>query len=158
MKNKVVQLDIGKILEVMPHRQPFLLIDRILELHTKDGSNRTGQRVKAIKNVTYNEPFFSGHFPHKPIMPGVLILESMAQAAAFACWREDDPKMHVAIARLGEARFRRPVVPGDTLTIEAEVVRDKKTMYLFEAKCSVGDELVTEVEILAHVIPRDGVE
>ena len=157
MKSNKSEIGINKILEVLPHRQPFLLIDRVLEHKVNESGPRTGQSVKVIKNVTYNEPFFSGHFPHNPVMPGVLILESMAQAAAFSCWRESDPLMNVAIARLSEARFRRPVVPGDQLLIEAEVVKDKKTMFLFKAKCSVDGELVTEVEMLAHVIPRDEV-
>ena len=156
MRNKSQEIDINLIMKVLPHRQPFLLIDRVLEHHVNKSGPRTGQKVKVIKNVTYNEPFFQGHFPHNPIMPGVLILESMAQAAAFACWRPTDPLMNVAIGRLSEARFRRPVVPGDTLLIEAEVTKDKKTMFLFDVKCSVDGELVTKVEILAHVIPREG--
>ena len=141
-------------MEVLPHRQPFLLIDRVLEFFPTESGSRAGQKVKVLKNVTFNEPFFNGHFPHDPIMPGVLILESMAQAAAFACWRESDPEMNVAIARLSEARFRRPVIPGDALIIEAEVIKDKKTMYVFDAKATVDGELVTQVEILAHVVPR----
>ena len=154
MKNKSDQLDINTILKVLPHRQPFLLIDRVLEYYANESGPRTGQKVKVIKNVTYNEPFFNGHFPHHPIMPGVLILEAMAQAAAFSVWREGDPEMNVAIARLSEARFHRPVIPGDTLLIEAEVIKDKGTMLLFKAKCSVEGEHVTEVEILAHVAPK----
>ena len=153
MENKKNEIGIDRILKVLPHRYPFLLIDRVLDYQPNESGHRTGQKVVALKNVTMNEPFFTGHFPHKPIMPGVLILEAMAQAGAMACYRESDPNMDVAIGRLSETRFRRPVVPGDQLIIEAEVIKDRGTMLLIGAKATVDGEAVTEVEILAHVIP-----
>ncbi len=151
-----MQMNIDAILKVLPHRYPFVLVDRVLHYEQVAGPSRVGQKVKAIKNVTFNEAYFSGHFPHKPIMPGVLILESLAQAGAMACHRPEDPAMDVAIGRLGESRFRRPVVPGDTLTLEAEVVKDRGQMVVIMTKAHVDGEPVTEVEILAHVSPIKG--
>lgn len=147
-------LYIEDILAVLPHRYPFVLIDRVLSRSGLDSSSRLGQKVVALKNITYNEPYFTGHFPHKPVMPGVLILEAMAQAGAMACHRADDPDMDVAIGRIGEARIRRPVVPGDQLIIEAEVKKDRGEMVVISAKASVDQDLVTEVEILAYITKR----
>lgn len=148
---KTNPLFIEDILSVLPHRQPFVLIDRVLDFQAVPGASRAGQTVKAIKNVSYNEPFFAGHFPHRPVMPGVLILESMAQAAAMACHKPTESKKDVAIGRLSEARFRRPVVPGDVLTLNAEVIKDRGSMIVIKVTATVGDEPVTEVEILASV-------
>jgi len=144
-------LSIQKILDILPHRQPFLLIDRVLEHDSFGPGSRQGRKVKVLKNVTYNEPFFAGHFPHRAVMPGVLILEAMAQAVAIACYREEDPKMDVAIGRLSETRFRRPVVPGDQLILTGEVLKDRGQMLVLKVQAHVDDELVTEVEILASV-------
>lgn len=149
-KNKIVY-DIEKILKILPHRQPFVLIDRIIELVDGAGPGRVGRKVRAIKNVTYNEPFFAGHFPHRAIMPGVLIIEAMAQAAAVACWAENSPEVDVVIGRLSEARFRRPVVPGDQLHISGEVVKDRGQMITVWLESFVDDEPVTEFEILASI-------
>lgn len=146
-------LNIEEILAILPHRQPFVLIDRVLELVDSENGSRVGRKVKALKNVSYNETFFAGHFPHRPVMPGVLILESMAQAAAIACWRESDPKMDVAIGRVSEFRIRRPVVPGDQLVIHGEVIKDRGQMIVVNLKSFVEDELVTEFELLASVTP-----
>ncbi len=153
-KNKVY--DIEQILKILPHRQPFVLIDRVLEHVKGDGPGRAGNKVKAIKNVTYNEPFFAGHFPHKPVMPGVLIVEAMAQAAAIACWEEnsDTSNMDVAIGRIGEVRIRKPVVPGDQLVLTGEVVKDRGQMILAKVQALVDSELVTECEILAVISAR----
>lgn len=150
-KNKTFNIE--QILNILPHRHPFVLIDRVLELVDPGGPTRVGRKVKALKNVTYNEPFFPGHFPHRPVMPGVLILESMAQAGAIACWRESDPQMDVAIGRIGEVRIRRPVVPGDQLIIHGEVIKDRGQMIVLALQSFVDDELVAEVEILASVTP-----
>lgn len=152
-----IALDIQGILRVLPHRHPFVLVDRVLEYVESDTSNRVGQRVKAIKNVTYNEPFFPGHFPDRPLMPGVLIIEALAQAGALACHRPNDPPMAVAIGRLSESKIRRPVIPGDTLILTAEVLKDRGSMVVIQSRAHVGTELVTEVEILAHVTPKAGV-
>jgi 3-hydroxyacyl-[acyl-carrier-protein] dehydratase len=152
-------LYIEDILKILPHRYPFVLIDRVTEYHETLGPSRVGQRVKAIKNVSFNEAFFTGHFPHRPVMPGVLILESLAQAGAVACHRPRESARDVAIGRLSDAKFRRPVVPGDVLQITAEVTRDRGQMIVVEARAEVDGQLVTEVEILAHVtqIFKDGV-
>lgn len=152
-----VALDIQDILRILPHRHPFVLVDRVLEYVESDSKSRVGQRVKAIKNVTYNEPFFPGHFPDRPLMPGVLILEAMAQAGALACHKPNDPPMGVVIGRLSESKIRRPVTPGDTLTITADVTKDRGSMIVILSKAYVGTELVTEVEILAHVTGKAGV-
>lgn len=150
-KKEPIAIDILGILKVLPHRHPFVLLDRVDEYIEVEGDNRVGQRVSAIKNVTYNEPFFPGHFPDRPMMPGVLIIEAMAQAAAMACHRPSDPKMNVAIGRLSESKIRRPVLPGDTLRFEAEVVKDRGKMVVIQVKASVDGKAVTDVEILAHV-------
>jgi len=148
-----VSLNIEQILEILPHRYPFVLVDRVLEMTPPRDGDRTGRKVKAIKNVTFNEAYFVGHFPHRPVMPGVMILEAMAQAGALASWRPGDSQMDVAIGRIGELRIRRPVVPGDQLTLYGEVVKDRGQMLLLKLKACVGDELVTETEILASVSP-----
>jgi beta-hydroxyacyl-ACP dehydratase FabZ len=145
---------IEDILNLVPHRYPFVLIDRILECSELVDGSRVGRKVKALKNVTMNEAHFAGHFPGRPVMPGVLIIESMAQAGMIACWRPSDPKMDVAIARVGEFRIHRPVVPGDQLIIYGEVIKDRGQMILLKLKSFVDDELVTEFEILASVTPK----
>lgn len=150
MKNKSV-LDIHEIMNILPHRQPFLLIDRVLEIHDPGSANRIGRKVKVLKNVSFNEPHFAGHFPHRAVMPGVLIVESMAQAAGIACYRPGDPKADVAIGRVSEFRIRRPVVPGDQLIIHGEVIKDRGQMIVIALKAFVDDELVTELELLAYV-------
>lgn len=118
----------------------------------RDGT-RAGRMVKARKCVSFNEAYFSGHFPHRPVMPGVLIVESLAQAGAIACYRPNDPPMDVAIGRISETRIRRPVTPGDVLEISAEVTKDRGGMVVIEAKAHVDGELITEVEILAMMSP-----
>jgi len=143
---------IEDILKVMPHRQPFLLVDRVIEEYDPGHKNKVGRKIVAIKNVTYNEPFFAGHFPHRPIMPGVLILEAMAQAAGLACVRPGDPKMDVVVARFSEVRFHRPVVPGDQLVMESEVLKDRGSFFANRCRATVDGELVTEFEVLASVI------
>lgn len=147
--------DIDRILQILPHRQPFVLVDRVLELiEPSDASgSRVGRKVKVLKNVSYNEPYFAGHFPHRAVMPGVLIIETMAQAAAIACWREFDPKMDVAIARISEVRIHRPVIPGDQLIIHAEVIKDRGQIIAVDIKAFVENELVTATELLASVTP-----
>ncbi|MGE0526446.1 MAG: 3-hydroxyacyl-ACP dehydratase FabZ [Bdellovibrionales bacterium] len=140
------------ILEVLPHRFPFLLVDKVIskEEVTEAGS-RAGQRITAVKNVTANEPFFPGHFPEMPIMPGVLQLEAMAQAACLAYWRRGDPPMDFFIAAAKEARFRRPVVPGDTLLLFAEILKDRGSMIVVKTEAKVDGQVVSEAEILAKV-------
>jgi beta-hydroxyacyl-ACP dehydratase FabZ len=141
-------LDIQAIEEILPHRYPFLLIDRILELED--------MRVVALKNVTMNEPFFQGHFPGFPVMPGVLIVESMAQAAAVLVLNrvEDRKNKIVFFAAINEAKFRRPVVPGDQLRIEVTFLKLKPAVAKVQGKAMVDGQIVAEAEIIATLSDR----
>jgi 3-hydroxyacyl-[acyl-carrier-protein] dehydratase len=141
-----------EILEILPHRFPFLLVDKVVswEKGPKE-DNRGGQKIVAIKNVTFNEPFFPGHFPGLPIMPGVLQLEALAQAACLAYYRRGDPPMDFFIAACNEAKFRRPVVPGDRLELHAEILRDRGSMLVIKCEGKVDGQTVVESEILAKV-------
>lgn len=138
-------LDVEEIKEYLPQRYPFLLVDRVIEMDL-------GKSIVAIKNVTINEPFFQGHFPGKPIMPGVLIIEALAQAAGVLGFKsqEKKPKDGYLYYFVGcdDVRLRRPVVPGDQLTLQAEIVAVKRGLYKFAARASVGDELVGTMTIL----------
>jgi 3-hydroxyacyl-[acyl-carrier-protein] dehydratase len=138
-------MNIHQILEKLPHRYPILLVDRVLEL-------QAGDHVKALKNVTINEPFFTGHFPHRPVMPGVLMLEALAQAAALLAFETmgvtpDDQSVYYFVGIDG-ARFKRPVEPGDQLILEVKLVRSKAGIFKFAAKASVQDELAVEAELM----------
>lgn len=138
-------MDIHQILKLLPHRYPFLLVDRVLELDK-------GKSIVALKNVTMNEPFFNGHFPHRPIMPGVLMLEALAQAAALLSFHTidvvPDEKTIFYFAGIDGARFKRPVEPGDALTLMVELDRMKAGIFKFKAKAMVGDELAVEAELM----------
>ena len=138
-------MDIHQILKQLPHRYPILLVDRVLSL-TK------GERIVAIKNVSINEPFFTGHFPHRPVMPGVLILEAMAQAAALLSFATEgvtpDDKTVYYFAGIDGARFKRPVEPGDQLTMEVSLERSKASIYKFKGVTRVGDEVACEAELM----------
>lgn len=138
-------LDINEIKEYLPQRYPFLLVDRVVELDL-------GKSIVAYKNVTVNEPFFQGHFPDKPIMPGVLIIEALAQAAGVLGFKsqEKKPKDGYLYYFVGadEVRLRRPVVPGDQLRLEVNIITNRRGLYKFYAKASVGDELVGTMTIL----------
>lgn len=143
------------ILKILPHRFPFLLVDKVVaKKENKAGENRAGQTCTAIKNVTFNEPFFPGHFPEMPIMPGVLQVEAMAQAACLAYARVGDPKMDFFIGSIHDAKFRKPVVPGDTLVMSAEIVKDRGHMIVIKIRTEVDGQLVAESELLAKVTPR----
>jgi 3-hydroxyacyl-[acyl-carrier-protein] dehydratase len=143
---------IKEVMAFMPHRYPFLFIDRILEVHEgPKPPSRQGRKAVAIKNVTINEQFFSGHFPDRPVMPGVLLIEAMAQAGCVAFHRDSDPDIDVAIASIRDARIRRPVVPGDTLRLTAEIVKDRGQMIVIQCKAHVDGQLVAEAEILAAI-------
>jgi beta-hydroxyacyl-ACP dehydratase FabZ len=146
--------DIRKIMSLMPHRYPFVLIDRVVEMTDPGGTDRVGMKAVGIKNVTFNEPYFPGHFPDMPIMPGVMQLEAMAQLAALSYVRENDPARDFLIASITDARFRRPVVPGDVLRITAEILKDRKNIVLVGTKCEVDGEPVAEAKILAAVSLR----
>lgn len=143
------------ILKILPHRFPFLLVDKvIMKKENGQGETRAGQSCTAVKNVTFNEPFFTGHFPEMPIMPGVLQVEAMAQAACLAYSRKGDPRMDFFIGSLNDAKFRKPVVPGDTLIMSAEIIRDRGQMIVIRTKAEVEGQLVAEAEMLAKVTPR----
>lgn len=140
--------DIHAILEKLPHRYPFLLVDRVLELEH-------GKRIKALKNVTFNEPFFVGHFPRRPIMPGVLMVEAMAQAAALLAFDAmdasvDDDTLYY-FAGIDAARFKRPVEPGDQLILEAVLDRMKSGVFKFSARALVDNELAVEAQLMCTV-------
>ena len=138
-------MDIHQILKMLPHRYPFLLVDRVLQLDK-------GKSIVALKNVTINEPFFNGHFPHRPVMPGVLMLEALAQAAALLSFHTmdvvPDENTIYYFAGIDGARFKRPVEPGDALTLMVELDRMKAGIFKFKAKGMVGAELAVEAELM----------
>ncbi|AVS73957.1 3-hydroxyacyl-ACP dehydratase FabZ [Paracidovorax cattleyae] len=138
-------MDIHQILKLLPHRYPFLLVDRVVELER-------GQRIQAIKNVTINEPFFTGHFPSRPVMPGVLMLEALAQAAGLLSFdmmgeAPGDDKVFYFVGIDG-ARFKRPVEPGDQLILDVKLDRIKGGIYKFGGVARVGDSIACEAEIM----------
>ena len=140
----MLELNVKEIMEVLPHRYPFLLVDRIEEV--EDGS-----RVFGYKNVTINEPFFQGHFPGHPIMPGVLIIEAMAQVGGAYVSVKDkigDDRVTYFVG-IDKARFRKPVVPGDVLRIELELLSSRRGIYQFVGKAYVAETLVAEAELKA---------
>jgi beta-hydroxyacyl-ACP dehydratase FabZ len=136
-------IDINEIIQLLPHRYPFLLVDKLVEFEPS-------KRAVGIKNVTVNEPFFTGHFPDKPIMPGVLIVEAMAQTGGVLAFKSF-PGMKGSVLFIGidNARFRRPVIPGDQIKMVVEVVKHKREIWVFEGKAFVGEELVAEARIMA---------
>jgi len=141
-------MDIAGILEHLPHRFPFLLIDRIREI-------QLGERIVALKNVTFNEPFFEGHFPLRPIMPGVLILEAMAQAAGVLVFRtrgdKPDANSVYYLAGIDKARFKRPVVPGDRLEMDVRLERGVRDVWKFSCVARVEGAVVCEAHMLCSV-------
>ena len=138
-------MNIQEILEYLPHRYPFLLIDRVIECEL-------GKRIRALKNVSVNEPYFNGHFPYYKVMPGVLIVEAMAQAAAILSFRtmgiKPDEKSVYYFAGIDRARFKKPVMPGDQLVLEVSIVRTVRSVVKYAGKAYVGDALVAEAELL----------
>jgi 3-hydroxyacyl-[acyl-carrier-protein] dehydratase len=148
--------DIDYIRSVLPHRYPFLLIDRVKSLvQAGTDDNREGTEIFGVKNVTANEAFFQGHFPQRPIMPGVLIIEALAQACALICTRPLPPgttRWDVYIVGIKEAKFRRPVVPGDQLELYGKILRDRPSLNLFHAEARVDGQIAAECEIQAKMI------
>jgi 3-hydroxyacyl-[acyl-carrier-protein] dehydratase len=142
---EAVQLDMQAILERLPHRYPFLLVDRVLEC-------RPGESIRALKNVTYNEPFFPGHFPERPVMPGVMILEALAQTAGILCFVTanviSDHSTPLYFVAIDKARFRRPVVPGDQLLLTAQLERSLKGIWRFSTRALVGDQEVAHADMM----------
>lgn len=136
-------MDIQKIRGLLPHRYPFLLVDRVLE-------SEPGKRLVALKNVTINEPFFEGHFPAKPVMPGVLLIEAMAQATGLLAMESADVPEEAIYYLVGvdKVRFKRPVVPGDQLRFEVEVLKHRRDIWVFAAEAKVDDTVVASAEIM----------
>ncbi|HEY5291951.1 MAG TPA: 3-hydroxyacyl-ACP dehydratase FabZ [Burkholderiales bacterium] len=143
-------MNIQEILEYLPHRYPFLLIDRVIEYEL-------GKRIRALKNVSVNEPFFNGHFPYYKVMPGVLIVEAMAQAAAILSFRtmgiKPDDKSVYYFAGIDRARFKKPVMPGDQLVLEVSIERTVRSVVKYAGKAYVGDTLVAEAQLLCTLRP-----
>ena len=138
--------DVLKIMEVLPHRYPFLLVDRILEIDIEN------MKIKALKNVTINEPFFIGHFPGNPVMPGVLIIEAMAQVGAYLMLKKAGIEDGIVLfASIEEAKFRKPVVPGDQIIFEVEGINIKKSMGKIKAAAKVDGQIVCEAILMAAV-------
>jgi beta-hydroxyacyl-ACP dehydratase FabZ len=142
-------IDIDEIQNILPHRYPFLLVDRIIEIDP-------GKKIVGIKNVTFNEPFFPGHFPGKPIMPGVLIIEAMAQVGGILLLSEVEDRENklVYFAGIDEARFRKPVTPGDQIRFEVEVLRRKASTAKLRGKALVGGEVVCDAVVLSAMVDR----
>jgi 3-hydroxyacyl-[acyl-carrier-protein] dehydratase len=140
-----VQLDILAIQKYLPHRYPFLLLDRVLEC-------RPGESIRALKNVTYNEPFFPGHFPGRPVMPGVMIIEALAQAAGILCFVTEnvipDASTQFYFVGIDKARFRKPVLPGDQLILTVQLERSLKGIWKFAAAALVDGEDVAHAEMM----------
>jgi 3-hydroxyacyl-[acyl-carrier-protein] dehydratase len=138
-------LNINEVMRYLPHRFPFLLVDRVLEYEA-------GKSLTALKNVTMNEPFFQGHFPNMPIMPGVLVIEALAQATGLLafCTQEQEPADNFIymLVSVDKARFKRQVIPGDALILEVEVTRRLRGMWKFDVLARVGDEVAASAELM----------
>jgi len=138
-------IEIDEILALMPHNYPFLLVDRVVEFEPQ-------KRIVGIKNVTFNEPFFPGHFPGKPIMPGVLIIEALAQTAGILAFKSfPGLKGDVRFIGIDKARFRKPVTPGDQLRLSLEVVKHRREIWVFDGQAYVDEKKVAEAQIMATV-------
>ena len=138
-------MDIHQILQHLPHRYPFLLVDRVLEIVK-------GERITALKNVTINEPFFPGHYPHHPVMPGVLVIEALAQSAAILSFQslgdKPDSKSVYYFLGIDHARFKRPVVPGDQLILEASIITNRRGIWKFSCAAKVDGKVAAEAELM----------
>jgi 3-hydroxyacyl-[acyl-carrier-protein] dehydratase len=143
-------LDILQILELLPHRYPFLLVDKVIECEP-------GIRLRAIKNVTFNEPFFQGHFPHKPIFPGVLIMEALAQATALMTSQTDKSLGKGTLyylAGIDNARFKKPVTPGDQLILNIDFLRNKRNIWSYDCRAEVEGELAASAQIMCAAMAK----
>ncbi len=141
----MIEMNVNEIKRFLSHRYPFLLVDRVLELEP-------GDSIRAIKNVSVNEPFFNGHFPEKPVMPGVLIIEALAQATGLLGFRtmDENPSDNILymLVAVDKARFKRQVEPGDQLILEASIIRRKGIMWVFDTKATVDGKLVASAELM----------
>jgi len=139
-------MNIEQVMQYLPHRYPFLLVDKVIEIEL-------GKRITAIKNVTINEPFFPGHFPGAPVMPGVMILEALAQAAAILSFKTDNYEPEdvgvIYFAGIDNARFKKPVMPGDQLVLKAEILRTMRGIWKYAARAEVDGVMVAEAELMA---------
>jgi 3-hydroxyacyl-[acyl-carrier-protein] dehydratase len=151
MMTEPIRFDIAEILRYLPHRYPFLLVDRVLEIHP-------GESITALKNVTYNEPYFPGHFPSRPVMPGVIIIEALAQTTGILAFASANviptDQSRFYFVGIDKARFRKPVIPGDQLILKATVQRALKGIWKFETVALVGDAEVAHAEMM--VAPETG--
>jgi 3-hydroxyacyl-[acyl-carrier-protein] dehydratase len=149
-RGRILKFDINKIMQLLPHRYPFLLVDRVIDVEP-------GVSLSAIKNVSFNEPFFQGHFPGQPIMPGVLILEAMAQGTGLLASSNlvdaDDSRLYILVG-IDKARFRGQVLPGDQLQIEVELKRNMRGIGIFTCQALVDGEVVAEAEIMCSAQDR----
>jgi 3-hydroxyacyl-[acyl-carrier-protein] dehydratase len=145
-------MDIHEILKYLPHRYPFLLVDKVLNCDP-------GKSITALKNVTINEPFFGGHFPHHPVMPGVLVIEALAQAAALLTLKtanmQTDQNSVYYFVGIDRARFKRPVQPGDQLILKAAILRERIGIWKYSAKAEVDGRAVAEAELMCTVRPKE---
>jgi len=145
-------MDIHEILEYLPHRYPFLLVDRVLEVVP-------GERITALKNVTINEPFFPGHYPHHPVMPGVLVIEALAQTAAILSFKtmggKPDDKSVYYFVGIDNARFKRPVSPGDQLIFEVSITANKRGIWKFSAVAKIDGQVAAEADLMCTVRPLE---
>jgi 3-hydroxyacyl-[acyl-carrier-protein] dehydratase len=150
-RDEPVRMDINAIMRQIPHRYPFLLVDRVLECHR-------GKSIRALKNVTANEPYFPGHFPHRPVMPGVIIVEALAQSAGILAFVTagviPDEETRFFFVGIDKARFRKPVEPGDQLILTAQLERRVRGIWKFSTVALVGDEEVASAEMM--VAPETG--
>lgn len=153
MKAHMTTLDINQIKEYLPHRYPMLLVDRVLNWES-------GKTITAIKNVTANEEFFNGHFPNKPVMPGVLMIEAMAQAAALLSFltmgQKPDENTLVYFLGIDNARFKRPVEPGDQLKLEVEIIKVARGIWKYKATASVDGQLAVEADLMCTLRTVEG--
>jgi 3-hydroxyacyl-[acyl-carrier-protein] dehydratase len=145
----MTSLDIHKILEYLPHRYPMLLVDRVLDMEP-------GKSIKALKNVTINEPFFPGHYPHSPVMPGVLVIECMAQTAAILTFvtqnAKPDPSSVYYFVGIDNARFKKPVMPGDQMIIDVELTRSMRGVWKYAARVTVDGALCAQAELMTSYV------
>jgi len=141
-------MNINEIMQHLPHRYPFLLVDRIIDI-------QPGKGITGIKNVTFNEPFFQGHFPGQPIMPGVLIIEAMAQVAGITAFSSGMEGKAVYFMSIEKAKFRRPVVPGDQLRLEIKVLQQRGNVWKFSGAATVDGKLVSEADFTAMVTDKE---
>lgn len=148
----MTSMDIHEILEYLPHRYPFLLVDRVLDVVP-------GERITALKNVSINEPFFPGHYPHHPVMPGVLVIEALAQTAAILSFKtmggKPDDKSVYYFVGIDNARFKRPVSPGDQLIFEVSITANKRGIWKFAAVAKIDGQVAAEADLMCTVRPLE---